>query len=241
MIPNLLLRIFIVLTSIFLYPAESLPVEVDPAAQWHLLYIQIRDGRISKQEARPGIKSLEGMLKQSYPGPFGGEMEKLLCFPLEGYGSTAIGGKKGSGYKIEGYDFFDGNRHKGHPGHDLFIRDKDQDGLDDDTGRPVNVISASLGIVVSVNLGWEPWSPVRGGNSIWVYEPGKSRYYYYAHLNQISVRIGQRVARGERIGTVGRTGKNAYPKRSPTHLHFAVHQSMDGDPTPINPYKELVR
>ena len=241
MIPNLLLRIFIVLTSIFFYPAESLPVEVDPAAQWHLLYTQIRDGLISKQEARFQLKSLEPLIKDLYLKHSDQKEKRFFCFPLEGYGSTAVGGKEGSGYKIEGYDFFDGNRHKGHPGHDLFIRDKDQDGLDDDTGRPVNVISVSPGIVVSVNLGWEPSSPLRGGNCIWIYEPGESRYYYYAHLNQIFVRTGQRVARGERIGTVGRTGKNAFPKRSPTHLHFVVHQSVDGYPKPVNSYNELVK
>lgn len=240
MIPNLLLRILIVLTSIFFYATESLPVEVDPAAQWHLLYTQIRDGLIPKQEARFQLKSLEPLLKDLYLEHSDQKEKRSFCFPLEGYGSTAIGGKKGSGYKIEGYDFFDGNRHKGHPGHDLFIRDRDQDGLDDGTGRPVNAISASSGIVVSVNSDWKPSSPIRGGNYVWIYEPGKSRYYYYAHLDQISVRIGQRVTRGEVIGTVGRTGKNAYPKRSPTHLHFAVHRSVDGYPKPINPYQELV-
>ena len=169
------------------------------------------------------------------------EREKALCFPLEGYGPSAIGGKKGSGYKIQGYDFFDGDRHKGHPGHDIFIRDKDQDGLDDFTGKPVNVVSAASGVAVSVNPGWEVSSPVRGGNYVWIYEPGRSRYYYYAHLQKIFVKIGQRVARGERIGTVGRTGTNAHPRRSPTHLHLAVLESIDGYPRPVNPYYELIQ
>ena len=147
----------------------------------------------------------------------------------------------GSGYQSQGYDFFDGNRHKGHPGHDIFIQDKDQDGIDDSTGKPANVISTSSGIVVSINLDWTPSSPIRGGNYIWIYEPIGSRYYYYAHLNEIIVEIGQIVARGEPLGTVGRTGKNAYPKRSPTHLHFTVQESVGGDPKPINPYMELIR
>ena len=166
--------------------------------------------------------------------------EDRLSFPLKGYGPRAIGGKEGSGYQIQGYDFFDGNQHKGHPGHDIFIRDKNQDGLDDVTGRPVDVISVSSGMVVSVNLNWEPSSPIRGGNYIWIYEPIKSRYYYYAHLNEIFVNVGQIVSKGDRLGTVGRTGVKAYPKSSPTHLHFVVHQSIDGYPKPINPYLELV-
>ena len=116
-----------------------------------------------------------------------------------------------------------------------------QDGLDDVTGRPVDVISASTGMVVSVNLNWEPSSPIRGGNYIWIYDPIKSRYYYYAHLNEIFVSVGQIVSKGNRLGTVGRTGVKAYPKRSPTHLHFQVLQSVDGYPKPINPYMDLTK
>jgi hypothetical protein len=160
---------------------------------------------------------------------------------LEGYGPRDIGGKGGSGYQVKGYDFFDGNRHKGHPGHDIFIRDRDQDSLDDVTGKPVHAISSSSGIVVSTHSGWEPYSPIRGGNYIWIFEPIKGRYYYYAHLAEVFVKVGQIVGRGERIGTVGRTGKNANPKRSPTHLHCSVHQSVEGDPHPVNPYGDLVR
>jgi murein DD-endopeptidase MepM/ murein hydrolase activator NlpD len=68
----------------------------------------------------------------------------------------------------------------------------------------------------------------------------KSRYYYYAHLNEIFVNVGQIVSKGDRLGTVGRTGVKAYPKSSPTHLHLVIHQSIDGYPKPINPYLELV-
>ena len=42
------------------------------------------------------------------------------------------------------------------------------------------------------------------------------------------------VSKGERLGTVGRTGVKAYPKKSPTHLHFTIHQSKDGYTKPIN-------
>jgi murein DD-endopeptidase MepM/ murein hydrolase activator NlpD len=159
---------------------------------------------------------------------------------LRGYGPSAIGGKDGSGYQIQGYDFFDGNDHMGHPGHDIFIRDKNQDGIDDSTRKPVEVVSISTGIVVSINLRWEPSSPIRGGNYIWIYDPIKSRYYYYAHLNEIFVNVGQIVSRGDPLGTVGRTGVKAYLKSSPTHLHFVVHQSIKGYPKPMEPYLELV-
>jgi peptidoglycan LD-endopeptidase LytH len=234
-------RILLLWTFLLFYPSESLRSETGPAAQWHDVYTQIRDGLISRQEALFRVKSLEAMVKEFYLQPSYRGMEEPLCFPLEGYDSRAIGGKGGSGYQARGYDFFDGNRHKGHPGHDLFIRDNDQDGLDDATGKPVSVLSASSGIVVSVHLGWTPSSPIRGGTSVWIYEPIKGRYYYYAHLQEVFIKIGQKVDRGERIGTVGRTGKNAYPRRSPTHLHLTVLQSMEGYPKPINPYPDLKR
>lgn len=213
----------------------------DPANKWNLLYPKIRDRLIAKEEARGRLKELEVLLKDSYLKYSGEKKYDRLCFPLKGYTPNAIGGKEGSGYQIQGYDFFDGNQHKGHPGHDIFIHDKNQDGLDDATGKPVKVISASSGIVISINLNWEPSSPIRGGNYIWIYEPIGSRYFYYAHLSEIFVRVGQIVSKCDPLGMVGRTGANAYPKKSPTHLHFTVHQSKDGYPEPINPYTELIK
>ena len=239
MILESLLRILLSVSLLLLFPSESQQSEMDPAPQWHLLYTQIRDGLISKQEAQSQLKSLEAMLRDVCLKQSNRAVEVPLCFPLEGYDFKSIGGNGGSGYQTRGYDFFDGNRHKGHPSHDLFIRDNDQDGHDDLTGKPVIVLSASSGTVVSVHLGWNPSSRIRGGNSIWIYEAIKGRYYDYAHLNEIFAKIGQRVNRGERIGTVGRTGENAYPKRSPTHLHFTVHESIEGYPKPVNPYQDL--
>jgi len=213
----------------------------NPSFEWNTLYLKIRDRLISKEEAQGQLKALELSIRETTSQKLMSGQEDRLCFPLKGYTFHSIGGTKGSGYQVLGYDFFDGSQHKGHPGHDIFIQDTDQDGLDDRTGNPVDVLSVSLGVVVSVNRDWEPSSPVRGGNYVWVYHPIKGRYFYYAHLREIAVSVGQVVSRGDRLGTVGRTGLNAYPKRSPTHLHFSVHHSTDGTPRPIDPYFDLVR
>jgi murein DD-endopeptidase MepM/ murein hydrolase activator NlpD len=236
-----LLVALLIFTFALLCPAVALPSEVDPASEWHLLYLKIRDQFIPKKAARINLGSIEVLLKDFYLKHSAGKRDEGLCFPLKGYGLNAIGGRGGSGYRPKGYDFFDGNEHKGHPGHDIFIRDKDQNGLEDATGRGVIVLSASSGIVVSVNVDWDPSSLLRGGNYIWIYDPLESRYFYYAHLGQVFLKIGQIVSRGDQIGTVGRTGKNAHLRRSPTHLHFVVLQSIDGYPKPNNPYQELHR
>ena len=233
------ITLMILTTALFL--PSSLLSQNNPSWGWHLLYVKIRDRLIAKEEALDKLNKLEISIREFYLKKSEKESNERLYFPLKKYSIHSIGGKGGSGYQEKGYDFFDGNDHQGHPGHDIFIRDKNQDGLDDLTGHSVEVVSASPGIVVSVNSDWQPSSLLRGGNYIWVYDPIKIRYYYYAHLNEIFVRVGQIASRGDRLGTLGRTGVRAYPKKSPTHLHFVVHESINGYPKPVNPYEELLQ
>jgi murein DD-endopeptidase MepM/ murein hydrolase activator NlpD len=233
-----MMSFFILCFSFF--PSFSLG-QGDPSFDWHGLYPKIRDRLISKEEAQDKLKTLELAIRDYTSQRLTSGQEDRLCFPLKGYTFHSIGGTKGNGYQVQGYDFFDGSHHKGHPGHDIFIQDRDQDAVDDRTGNPVDVLSVCSGVVVSVNGDWEPSSSIRGGNYVWVYHPIKGRYFYYAHLREIAVSVGQVVSRGDRLGTVGRSGLNAYPKRSPTHLHFSVHHSIDGYPRPMDPYFDLVR
>jgi murein DD-endopeptidase MepM/ murein hydrolase activator NlpD len=102
-------------------------------------------------------------------------------------------------------------------------------------GTPV--VSATEGVVEKLYLS-------RGGGGITVYvrSPDRRWTYYYAHLQEYAPGLteGQRVARGDRLGSVGSTG-NANP--AGPHLHFAVHRVEPDDPwyegTPVNPYPLL--
>lgn len=57
------------------------------------------------------------------------------------------------------------------------------------------------------------------GNYVWLRHrtPRGDRYTLYTHMNSVSVREGQTVNLGDRIGTVGTTGRSTGP-----HLHFTV-------------------
>jgi murein DD-endopeptidase MepM/ murein hydrolase activator NlpD len=102
-------------------------------------------------------------------------------------------------------------------------------------GTPV--VAAAEGIVEKLYFS-------RGGGGITVYvrSPDQQWIYYYAHLQEYApgLQEGQKVERGDRLGSVGSTG-NANP--AGPHLHFAVHQMAPNEPwyegTPVNPYPLL--
>ena len=72
-----------------------------------------------------------------------------------------------------------------------------------------------------------------GGLSVYLY--GQGTEFYYAHLSSISVRAGQTVSAGQRLGANGNTG-NA--RGGPPHLHFEIHP---GGGRAIDPYPSLAR
>jgi len=81
-----------------------------------------------------------------------------------------------------------------------------------------------------------------GGITVYVRSPDQKWIYYYAHLDAYApgLKEGQKVKRGDPLGTVGSTG-NANP--AGPHLHFAVHNMAPGEDwhegSPINPYPLL--
>ncbi|HEY3358344.1 MAG TPA: peptidoglycan DD-metalloendopeptidase family protein [Polyangia bacterium] len=215
----------------------------EPAsAAYARLDARVRDGRIARDAARREVARLVPLLAAEHAaGRCAVSPRDGWAFPLAGYDAGAIGGRRGSGYQPAGYDWFDGNRHGGHPAHDLFIRDRDQDGRDDRTGAAVVVRSVSSGLVVALNEEWDAASPLRGGKYVWVYDPASGGLFYYAHLARVAVAVGACVVAGTPLGEVGRTGVNAAKRRSPTHLHLMSLAVVEGAPRPRDLYRDLVR
>src|SRR5690606_37145503 len=82
-----------------------------------------------------------------------------------------------------------------------------------------------------------------GGNTIYVRSNDGQTIYYYAHLDEYAegLREGQRIRRGQRLGSVGSSG-NA-PEDAP-HLPFAIlRTTADADwwepANAVNPYPLL--
>ena len=212
------------------------------AAEFDSINTLVRDNQIDKSQALKELQRILPELQATYNRlqPDTAEQEKWI-FPVEGYSSKAIGGTRGEGYVPGGYDYFDGNKHGGHPAQDIFIYDKNQDCKDDRTGKFVSILSVSSGIVVALEKEWDSASTLRGGKYIWIYTPDENALYYYAHNNEVFVNVGQTVNAGNAIATVGRTGLNAFKKRSPTHLHF-MKLAFDKEfyPKPVDTYKNLM-
>jgi len=230
-----MLRRFSLIISLVLISA--VPSYGSVCDDWNDLEKTIRDNRIDRNAATRKIIELDRGLLKSYAGRTG---SSPYHFPVKGYGPRSIGGRHGNDYQPAGYDFFAGNRHGGHPAHDLFIRDKRRSGLDNGTGKPAEIVAFADGVVIAVNPVWEYPSPVRGGRYIWIFDPQENRFYYYAHLEKVLAAPGDIVRAGDKIALLGRSGKNAWPKRSPTHLHFMCLSFNNGRMTPRNTFLDLL-
>ncbi len=190
--------------------------------QFQKLQVDIRERTISPDSAAGLFKVIMKNLRQLVqdPDPCGPGNSPTFVYPLRGYNLRYSIGGGGKGFRANGFDLFDMDVRGSHPAHDLFIRDGNQDNIDDYMCNPVDLLSFTRGIVLAVEKDWQPASELRGGNFIWVYDPCLNGLFYYAHNNRVVVEPGQWVEAGEKIGEVGRTGFNAYKERSPTHVHM---------------------
>ena len=104
-------------------------------------------------------------------------------------------------------------------------RGRQHEGIDIDGERGDPIRAAAAGVVKKAGTG-------RGYGKMVVIDHGGGLSTLYAHVSEILVRTGQRVAAGERIAKVGRSG-NARG----THLHFEVRRGE----RPVDPLVLLGR
>jgi murein DD-endopeptidase MepM/ murein hydrolase activator NlpD len=100
------------------------------------------------------------------------------------------------------------------------------------------VLSFTRGVVVLADRDWAPAEPFsttsqKGGNSVIVFDPDAERFLRYAHLDQVSVKAGDTIHAGDRLGTVGHTGLNASLPRHGRHVHWEVNQFEQGRTRPL--------
>ncbi|GAA3973610.1 M23 family metallopeptidase [Mucilaginibacter dorajii] len=236
------------------YPRLQNSDTLDAYQRFNKFNDAVLNGNIKKAEAQKEFKLLLHYINHwLFVRSQTDQLGDAWVFPLKGYNYHAIGGN-GDGYSDKGYRYLDGNKHGAHPAHDIFINDKNQDCIDDRSHKPVDVLAVDHGIVIACSDTWQTDSDLRGGKYIWIYHfvygyhPSgnqKSDSFrsgiitYYAHNSKIFVHPGQEIKPGDKIAEVGRTGYNAYKKRSPTHLHFSAFKLFDGLPVPFNPYQQL--
>ena len=103
-------------------------------------------------------------------------------FPLKNF-TSVIHRENGNDYRLSTYDYFQGTNTKGHPAHDIFILDSDKDLLDDSTGKPVDIVSMSSGVVVAVDTTWKPGSKLRGGKYVKIFDVTNMKIFYYSHIS----------------------------------------------------------
>lgn len=216
-------------------PSEQM---LNYAQQFQQIQIDIRECNVSPDSAarafQATMRNIQGVLPL-IDSCFDDAINRFV-FPLRGYQQRYSIGGNGRGFRAKGFDLFDAEARGSHPAHDLFIRDGNQDNLDDYRGQPVDLLSFSQGIVLATDTTWQPESELRGGNFVWVYDPCLNGLFYYAHNSRVVVQPGQWVQPGQKLGEVGRTGFNAYKERSPTHVHM-MFLRLDSAylPQPENP------
>lgn len=93
----------------------------------------------------------------------------------------------------------------------IYNTTKFHEGMDFSANIGTPVYATGDGVVTKA--GWQS-----GYGKIIKIDHGYGYETWYAHLNDMDVRVGQKVVRGQVIGEVGNTGKSTGP-----HLHYEVH------------------
>lgn len=120
----------------------------------------------------------------------------------------------------------------------LPIADVNRDGKLDATDKPVEIQAAGAAYVLWTEQDWKgrraDATASRFGNQVWLYIPRLSLILGYLHLDEVKVKAGQTVSPGAVLGTLGRTGKLAQPRRVQTALRVAAFSTEQGRMSPLD-------
>jgi peptidoglycan LD-endopeptidase LytH len=192
-------------------------------------------------EAVEEINFLNSELKKQYYKSGGKDLNRSdWIFPLKNFTSVSHR-QNGNDYVETSYDYFQGSNTIGHPAHDIMILDNDKDLLDDSTGKPVDIVSMSNGIVVATDTTWKIGSLLRGGKYVKIYDVTNNKMFYYSHLSTVEVKPGDIINAGDKLGEVGRTGRKTILPEGKTHLHVALLYFDEGYPVPEPIIKDIYK
>lgn len=209
--------------------------------KWDRLDKQIINLEIDKEDALELMEKYEKEVMKYFIDNNGRYVKRNeWVFPLENF-TSATHRENGNDYRLSTYDYFQGTNTKGHPAHDIFILDANKDLLDDSTGKPVDIVSMSSGVVIAVDTTWKPGSKLRGGKYAKIFDVTNMKIFYYSHISEVFVKPGDIVNAGDKIGEVGRTGRKAILSHGKTHLHIALLKSVKGYPKPEMIIEDIFR
>lgn len=120
-----------------------------------------------------------------------------------------------------------------HPGVATKTHAKGHFGWDIGNSLGTPIYSIGPGEVIAVtNEGNNP----KGGNAVKISHENGNVISYYAHLDQVNVRVGEQVNQNSQIGTMGTSGMiyNGVKRNTKPHLHFQVKvNGTDIDPSKL--------
>ncbi len=200
--------------------------------KWNQLDSKITNQTIDIDQAVDLMKEYDPLIKIYFRQQKGLNIKRTdWVFPLQNFTSVYFR-DNGKDYREDEYDYFQGSNSSGHPAHDIMILDNNKDLLDDSTLKPVDVVSMSSGVVVSTDTTWEPGSKLRGGRYVKIFDVTNDGLFYYSHLSSVSVKPGDVIKPGDKVGEVGRTGRKAILRGGKTHVHVSFLKFDDAYPVP---------